>query len=59
MSYTSILHILRFNIIQIVNVKKMPTDFYYIFLYKISVLKCLRIAQVQTEMCSIQVRMIN
>jgi hypothetical protein len=59
MSYTFTLHILRFNIIQIVNVKKRPTDFYYIFLYKISVLKCLRIAQVQAETCSIQVRMIN
>jgi hypothetical protein len=47
------------KIIQTVNVKRRPIYFYYIFLYKIYVLKCLRTAQVQAETCSIQVRVIN
>jgi len=42
-----------------VNVKKRPIDFYFIFFYKIFVLKCLMIAHVQAETCGIHVRVIN
>ena len=44
MSYIFIFYIIYFNIIKTVTVNKGPLRFYYIFLYKIFVLTCLRMA---------------
>jgi len=44
MFYTFVLYILCFNIIKIVNVKRGLLDSYLIFLCKVFVLTCLRMA---------------